>query len=157
LPGKKDFDFVRIAQNAIYQNYIADMAKYSTPADAIKTIAVYDSIPVQLAKENKKFPYRLIKSGVRASAYEFSMDWLKKAGVIISCNKITEGQVSLDYYKDQSSYKIYLSDVGLLTGKSNLPASLILADSSIGSGVKGALTENYVAQELVAGGHIPFY
>ncbi|MDR1835444.1 MAG: AAA family ATPase, partial [Fusobacteriaceae bacterium] len=76
---RKDFDYVRITQNAIYQNYIADMAKYSTPADTVKTIAVYDSIPAQLAKENKKFQYRLIKSGARASTYESAMDWLKKA------------------------------------------------------------------------------
>jgi predicted AAA+ superfamily ATPase len=154
---KKDFDFVKIIQNNIYDTYISDMTKYSTPNESIKTIAAYNSVPQQLAKENKKFMYNIIQSGARAKTYEFSLEWLKKAGVVINCSKVNEGKLPLEFYKDILSYKIYMSDVGILTGKSNFPSSLVLSSASIGGKAKWALTENYIAQELIANGHIPYY
>ncbi|MEG1662990.1 MAG: AAA family ATPase [Clostridia bacterium] len=155
--NKKDFDYVKIAQNAIYNAYTSDMTKYSTQNEAMKTAAVYDSIPYQLARENNKFQYNLIKSGARASAYEFAMEWLKKAGIVIQCAKTREGKMPLEFYKDATAYKIYMSDVGMLTAKSNYSPALILSNAHLGGEAKGALTENYIAQELFAKGNNLFY
>lgn len=155
--NKKDFDFVKLVQNAIYNAYTSDMTKYSSRNEAMRTAAVYDSIPYQLARENSKFQYSLIKSGARAGAYEFSMQWLKKAGIVIACYKSREGKMPLEFYKDATSYKIYMSDVGMLTAKSNYSSSLILSNTNIGGEAKGALTENYIAQELLAKGYTAFY
>ncbi len=148
--NKKDFDYVRVAQNNIFNAYVSDMSKYSTQNDTIKTMAVYDSIPSQLAKENKKFQYNLIKSGARATAYENSLVWLDKAGLVLKCTKAKEGKLPLEFYKDALSYKVYMSDVGLLSAKSNIKSALILTEKNFGGEAKGALTENYVAQELTA-------
>ncbi|MEG2342168.1 MAG: AAA family ATPase [Bacilli bacterium] len=155
--NKNDFDYVRIEQNAIFNAYTSDMTKYSTQNEAMKTAAVYDSIPYQLARENNKFQYNLIKSGARASAYEFSMEWLKKAGIVIQCVKTLEGKMPLEFYKDATAYKIYMSDVGMLTAKSNYSPTMILSNTNLGGEAKGALTENYIAQELFANGHTLFY
>ncbi|MEG0529275.1 MAG: AAA family ATPase [Bacilli bacterium] len=155
--NKNDFDYVRIEQNAIFNAYTSDMTKYSTQNEAMKTAAVYDSIPYQLARENNKFQYNLIKSGARASAYEFSMEWLKKAGIVIQCVKTLEGKMPLEFYKAATSYKIYMSDVGMLTAKSNYSPTMILSNTNLGGEAKGALTENYIAQELFANGHTLFY
>ncbi|MEG1739630.1 MAG: AAA family ATPase [Bacilli bacterium] len=155
--NKNDFDYVRIEQNAIFNAYTLDMTKYSTQNEAMKTAAVYDSIPYQLARENNKFQYNLIKSGARASAYEFSMEWLKKAGIVIQCIKTLEGKMPLEFYKDATAYKIYMSDVGMLTAKSNYSPTMILSNTNLGGEAKGALTENYIAQELFANGHTLFY
>ena len=78
----KDYDLVRVIQKGINESYSSDMSKYSTDLETIKTKAVYDSIPTQLAKENKKFQYNIIKSGARASQYEASLEWLDKSGII---------------------------------------------------------------------------
>lgn len=152
-----DFDFIRTVQLNIYNAYTADMAKYSARSEMIKTQAVYDSIPYQLARENKKFQYALIKSGARASAYENSLDWLERSGIVLKCYKTKEGKLPLEFYKDANSYKIYLSDVGLLCAKSNYTPSLILSDINLGGEAKGALTENYVAEQLLANDFTPFY
>ena len=153
---KQDYDFVRIRQNEILSLYSSDMVKYTTQSEQIKINAVYNSIPRQLAKENKKFQYSIIGSHARAASYEIGLAWLKSAGLVINSTKAREGKMPLAYYVDSLSYKAYMSDVGLLNAKSNAPKNLVLS-GGIGGGAKGAMTENYVAQELTANGHTVYY
>lgn len=148
--GKKDFDFVRVKQNRIFNDYSSDMSKYATKAESVRHEATYNSVPSQLARENKKFQYKLIKSGARSRQYEDSILWLSKAGVVLKCEKVNEGKTPIDFYKDESSFKIFMSDVGLLTAKMMVPYATVLSDINFGGEAKGAITENYVAQQLVA-------
>ena len=151
-----DEDYIRIRQNEILSLYSSDMAKYTTQSEQIKTAAIYDSIPSQLAKENKKFQYSMIGSHARATSYEIGMSWLKLAGLVIISTKAREGKMPLAFYADNLSYKIYMSDIGLLNAKSNTPKNLVLSDR-VSAEAKGAMTENYVAQELAANGHTIYY
>ena len=153
---KRDYDYIRICQNEIVSLYSDDMAKYTTQSEQIKIAAVYDSIPSQLARENKKFQYSLIGSHARAASYEIGLSWLKSAGLVLNSTKIREGRMPLACYADNLCYKIYMSDVGLLNAKSNAPKNLVISDA-LGGEAKGAMTENYVAQELTANGHTIYY
>lgn len=154
---KKDFDFVRVKQYRIFDDYSSDMAKYATRAEAVRHESTYRSVPSQLAKENKKFQYKLIGSGARSRQYEDSIDWLSKAGVVLKCEKANEGKVPLEFYKDGLSFKIYMSDVGLLTAKMMVPPATVLSDIHFGGEAKGAITENYVAQQLSTNGLRLYY
>ena len=151
-----DFDYVKIAQNEIQSNYYGDMTKYTDIKESNKIIATYRSIPSQLAKENKKFQYKLIGSGARASTYESSIEWLKTAGIVYKCNKAKEGFLPLKVYEDLLSYKIYMSDVGLLANSLNINIQNILSNV-LSSDAKGAIAENYVMQQLVSIGFEPYY
>ncbi len=147
---------VKAKQLAICNNYALDMSKYTeTKTQAVRNEAVYNTLPSQLAKENRKFKYALIKSGARATEYELSLNWLEKAAIVIKCNKVTEGKEPLSAYVDFLSFKVYMSDVGLLHAKSNNSHISVLG-RTMGDSAKGALTENYVAQSLKANG-LPFY
>lgn len=148
--NKQDFDFVRVKQSRIFSDYSSDMSKYSTKAEAVRHEAAYASVPSQLAKENKKFQYNLIRSGARGRQYEDSVQWLTQAGVVLKCEKINEGKTPIEFYKDTLIFKIYMSDIGLLTAKLMVPPATILSDINFGGEAKGAITENYVAQQLVA-------
>ncbi len=154
---KRDFDHVRAVQGNISDAYIADMAKYSTPADTIKAIAAYNSLPSQLAKENSKFMYSVIGSNARAKDYESALGWLISAGVVIKCTKVAEGNMPLAIYEDMLSFKMYYSDVGLLSMKAGVPANNIIHNLQISDKMRGMLAENYVAQELYAKGITPYY
>lgn len=154
---KKDFDFVFATQKSINDAYIADMAKYATPNETTKIMAAFESIPAQLAKENKKFQYKVIKSGAKANQYETPIDWLKASGVIIKCHKLNEGKLPLKAYSDFSAFKLYLTDVGLLASKFDIPPNAILSGMSSFDHFKGALAENYVASVLTSSGHTVFY
>ena len=152
-----DLQRVRIVQAEILRNYTADMAKYATSAESVRHETVFNSLPAQLAKENRKFQFRLIGSHARAREYASSIDWLSKAGVVLRCDKVSEGRTPLESYKDLQSYKIYMSDVGLLTAKQMLPFNTIMVDKNMNADVKGAMTENYLAAELKANGHALYY
>jgi len=154
---KQDFDFVRIRQHEILTLYAADMGKYTTESEQVKINAIYESIPSQLAKENKKFQYSLIGSHARAASYEVGLDWLKSAGLVIKCNKAKEGKISLVNYLDLLSYKIFMSDVGLLNAKSAIPKNMVITGLGQGGEAKGAMTENYVACELAFNSHLLHY
>lgn len=154
---KRDFDHVRAIQGNIADAYIADMAKYSTPTDMVKAIAAYNSLPSQLAKDNSKFMYSVIGSSARAKDYESALGWLISAGVVIKCNKVLEGNMPLKIYEDALSFKMYYSDVGLLSMKAGVPAKNIIHNLQISDKMRGMLAENYVAQELWAKGITPYY
>ena len=148
---------VRAKQLSICSNYIADMNKHTdTRTQAIRNEAVYSTLPSQLAKANRKFKYALIKSGARASEYELSLHWLEKASLIIRCNKASEGKEPLGSYEDFLSFKVYMSDVGLLCAKSNNSHISVLG-RTMGDTARGSLTENYVASQLHANGFKLYY
>ena len=152
-----DYRMVRVKQAEIINNYTADMAKYATKNEAIKHVATYNSIPSQLARENKKFQYKLIGSNARSREYEASIDWLSKAGVVLRCEKVNEGKIPLEFYKDITCFKIYFSDVGLLAAKAMIPVENILSDINLGGEAKGAITENYLAVQLSCREHKLYY
>lgn len=142
-------------QSEIVDNYIADMAKYAVNTDSVKIRACYHSIPAQLAKENKKFQYKVVQKGGTTALFGVSIEWLNLAGVVIKCQRIEHGYEPIPVYADLSSFKLYMSDVGILTMKSALPHHVIL--SGEGNTFLGALTENYVAAQLRANGYDLYY
>jgi predicted AAA+ superfamily ATPase len=154
---KRDFEFARAVQQKIVLDYLDNMGKYSSAAETIRTRAVYNSVPSQLARENKKFMYRLVNSSARAVTYESGIFWLSDAGLINRVHKVNEGKSPLGFYQDTSAYKVYMNDVGLLTAKSNIAPALITGAFGLGGEAKGALTENYAAQALAANGHNLYY
>lgn len=154
---KQDFDFVLAAQKSLNDAYIADMAKYASPQETTRIMAAWGSVPAQLAKENQKFQYKVIRSGARAYEYETPLDWMKTAGIIHKCVRVREGRLPLSAYADNSSFKVYMVDTGLLCSKFGIPANAILHSPHSFDGFKGALAENYIMQALVANGASPYY
>jgi predicted AAA+ superfamily ATPase len=154
---RQDFNLLHSVQKNISDAYIADMAKYAAPAETTRIMAVFRSIPSQLAKSNHKFQYRCIKSGARAHEYESSLNWLRDSGVIIICNRAKEGRLPLSVYKEPSFFKIYMTDTGLLCAHFDIPAQMILQQSSHLDTIKGALSENYVCFALLVNGYSPCY
>jgi len=155
--NKRDFDFVTAIQKTLNDSYIADMAKYATPHETTKIMAAWGSVPAQLAKENRKFQYKVIKSGARLKDYEVALDWLKAAGMINKCVNVTEGKMPLSAYAENEAFKIYMVDTGVLCSKLDIPAGTVLHTPHSFDGFKGALTENYIMQALVANGINPYY
>jgi len=152
----RDFNFVVAAQKNINDAYIADMAKYASPQETTKIMAAWASIPAQLAKENRKFQYKVIKSGARAHEYETPLNWLQFAGIVHKCVRVEGGKMPLSAYTDNGSFKVYMMDTGLLCAKFGIPANLVLGGKGF-DGFKGALAENYVCQCLAVNGIAPFY
>lgn len=143
------------SQNEILNNYIADMAKYAGAADTVKIRACFNSIPAQLAKENKKFQYKVVQKGGSASLFGVSIDWLTQAGIVLKCQKLEQAMNPIPVYVDLSSFKLYMSDVGLLVMKSGLPQQSVLTGEA--NLFMGSVAENYVAQALAANGHSLYY
>lgn len=154
---KQDMDFVTAILKDINNSYIADMAKYASPTETTKIMAVYNIISAQLAKENKKFQYKLIKSGARAYEYETAINWLNASGIINQCTKIKEGKLPLSAFIEPESFKIYMSDVGLLCNKFGIPTNIVIVENDNMNDFKGALAENYVCNSLVKCGLKPYY
>ena len=153
----KDFTFVRSLQQNIITNYISDMGKYSTPAMTSKTIATFQSIPSQLAKENHKFQFKIIKSGARAKDYQESLDWLFNSDIVRKCTMISAGTFPLSSFANPTFYKAYLLDVGLLAAQYQIPEAAYLSSFSAFDNIKGSLAENYVMNTLASSGYEPFY
>lgn len=144
-------------QNRIQNEYVADMAKYANSTTSVKIRACYQSIPVQLAKENKKFQYKLVQRGGTATIFGESIEWLNFAGIVLKCQKLDHGYMPVKVYADLSDFKLYLSDVGMLTANSGMVHQIILSPLEEENGFLGALCENYVAQALTANGFPLFY
>lgn len=154
---KQDMDFVTAILKDINNSYIADMAKYASPTETTKIMAVYNIISAQLAKENRKFQYKLIKSGARAYEYETAINWLNASGIINQCTKIKGGKLPLSAFIEPESFKIYMSDVGLLCNKFGIPTNIVIVENDNMNDFKGALAENYVCNSLVQCGLKPYY
>ncbi|SES74631.1 hypothetical protein SAMN05216348_102177 [Olsenella sp. KH3B4] len=152
-----DFADVSRIQRDILDLYVADMAKYAEPIETARIREAWLSVPAQLAKENHKFQYKVVRSGGRASQYSVALDWLETAGLVNRCVRISSGQVPLKMQEDRSSFKIYLADTGLLSAMMEIPPAVMFDAAARKFLDAGALTENYVAQNLVAGGFVPRY
>ena len=137
-------------QNEIASNYVADMAKYASAADTVKIRACYNSIPAQLAKENKKFQYKVVQRGGSASIFGEAIEWLSLAGVVLKCQKLDHAMNPIAVYADLSNFKLYMCDVGLLVMSAGVPQQTILTGEA--NLFMGSVTENYVAQALTANG-----
>ena len=144
-----------LVQSSIIDSYTADMAKYASNSEAVKIRACYNSIPAQLAKDNKKFQYKVVQKGGSSSIFGASLEWLKQAGVILECQRVDQGTMPLPVYADQTSFKIYMSDVGLLVNKSQMSVNTIITGES--NIFMGAVTENYIAQQLAAKNYLLYY
>ena len=144
--------FVAVAdiQNRILNEYIADMAKYAEPATSIKIRACYESIPAQLAKENRKFQYSIVQKGGSTTLFGESIEWLRYAGIVLKCQKTTQGTIPIKVYVDLSDFKLYMSDIGMLTMQSGMVAQAILSPLETETPFIGAIAENYVAQAFSA-------
>lgn len=154
----KDYVEVRNIQANLLSHYEDDFGKHAGGTELPRIRMVWNSIPLQLAKENKKFFFGQIKAGARMKDFEVAIEWLKDCGLITKVNKINKPAVPLKAYVDFSAFKLYLLDVGLLGAMSELDAATILEGNDIFTEFKGALTEQYVLQELIAGTeYTPYY
>lgn len=144
----RDFNEVREIQRRILEAYEQDFSKHA-PNEAVPRIRMlWNSIPAQLAKENKKFIYGLIKEGARAKEYELAMLWLTDCGLVHKVHRVTTPSLPLKAYEDLKAFKLFLVDVGLLSCMVGLRQDVLLDGNELFKEFKGALTEQYVLQQL---------
>ena len=153
----KNFQRVRKVQKAILRAYDEDFAKHASPSLLAKIRLLWNNIPAQLAKENKKFIYSALRDGARAREYEEALQWLDDAAMVSILRRASSPRMPLKANEDFSAFKLFMHDVGLLAAMSDLPPQTILEGSTIFTNFKGALTEQYVMQELVGCGISPCY
>ena len=155
---EKDYAEVRRIQSEIVRQYEGDFGKHIDAKTLPRIRMVWDSIPMQLAKENKKFFFGQIKKGARSTDFEIAIQWLLDCGLVYKVNRVNEPHMPLKAYMNMSAYKLFMLDVGLLGALSELPAETILEGNDIFIGFKGALTEQYVLQQLISDtDYTPYY
>ena len=142
--NEKDIELVNQVQDNILKAYESDFSKHTQNSEANKISLIWNSIPSQLAKENKKFLYQTIKEGARAREYESALNWLNDANLIYKIYNVTKTDFPLKAYNDLSSFKIYLNDIGLLRKMANLDSRIVVEGNRLFEEFKGAFTENYV-------------
>ena len=152
-----NYTTVRKIQSEILAAYDADFVKHAPPELLAKIRMLWRNIPAQLAKENRKFIYSALKSGARAREYETALQWLDDAGMIRQVFRASPPRLPLFANQDFSAFKLFMHDVGLLGAMSGINSQTILDGNALFTNFKGALTEQYVLQELVASGVAPFY
>ena len=151
------FRDVRDVQSEILSAYDADFVKHAPIALLPKIRLLWNSLPSQLAKENKKFIYAALKTGARAREYEAALQWLDDAGMVRQVFRAGTPRMPLKAYRDLSAFRLYAHDVGLLGAMSDVPSSVILEGNAVFTNFKGALAEQYILQELTAKGFEPCY
>lgn len=147
----------QVLQNMILSAYISDMAKYCSNSQSVKNMETFESIPMQLAKNNQKFMLKHIKSGARASTHGDSIEWLAMSGLALKCYRCTRPVLPLDINREAGCFKLYMSDAGLLSAKLHMDLQKLASRDSISSNYLGAMTENYVAAQLIASNHSLYY
>lgn len=143
-------------QASILLSYERDMTKYADNSLSNKIIASFDSIPVQLAKDNQKFQYKVVSKGGSSSIFGDAILWLKNSGIVNQIYKVTS-EIPLEMHKDLTSFKLYMSDVGLFVNKAGYPLYQIDLSQSPTMISMGPLTEHYVANELRIKGYELYY
>ena len=152
-----DFQQVRQIQNQLLSDYSDDFEKHASKSTAAKIRMIWDSVPNQLAKENKKFMYSEVKESLRSRDLEDAMQWLLAAGMIYHVHNVSKPAFPLNAYRE-NAFKAFFLDIGLLAAKSNLNARTILEGNAVFQEFKGALAEQYVLQQIVAEfGSLPYY
>lgn len=146
--NNKDIEKVNDIEQSILNSYESDFSKHTDNNEANKISLIWNGIPSQLARENKKFVYQVVKHGARAREYEGALNWLNDADLISKCYLVSKCSFPLKAYNDLSAYKIYMNDIGLLRRMSNLDSSIIIEGNKLLEEFKGSFTENYVANVL---------
>lgn len=143
-----DFQEVREIQKRILLAYEQDFSKHVPPEIVPRVRMIWNSIPSQLARENKKFIYSAVKSGSRAKDYELALEWLVDCGLVDKIYRVSKPGIPLKAYEDLSAFKLFIHDVGLLSAMNDLDVRTLIEGNAIFSEFKGALTEQYVLQQL---------
>lgn len=153
----ESFVKVQTIQNNIFNEYIADMAKYADSSTSVKIRACYNSIPSQLAKENAKFQYKVVQRGGTATIFGEAIEWIILAGIGLKCQRLEHGYIPINAYADLINFKLYMADIGILTLRSKIPLQTIMMPVETENTFLGAMTENYVAQVFTTKGYDLFY
>lgn len=144
----KDYAEVRQLQQTILDSYDRDFSKHAPIAEVPRIRMIWRSVPAQLAKENKKFIYGVVKEGARAKDFELAIEWLIDAGLIYKVSRVKKAGIPLSAYEDFSAFKLFLLDTGLMGAMSGLPPQALLEGNVLFSDYRGAITEQYVLQQL---------
>jgi len=149
---------VRTIQLDILRGYESDFAKHATPTESRRIMEVWSSMPSQLAREHRRFVYGHVRTGGRGRDYEEAIRWLTDAGLVHRVTRFTKPGNPARAYEDRSIFKLFLHDVGLLGALSSLEPGVLLEEAGVFEEFKGALTEQYVLQEIVAArDEVPMY
>lgn len=144
----RDWQLIRRIQNRILNSYEGDFSKHAPKETVPRIRMVWQSISSQLAKENKKFVYGVIREGARAKDFELAIQWLVDCGLLLKSHRVSKPGIPLAVYQDISAFKLFLHDVGLLGAMAGLNVRTIIEGDEIFTEFKGALTEQYVMQQL---------
>lgn len=155
--GKTDFNEVRNIQKRILVAYEQDFSKHAPNEIVPRIRMLWNTIPAQLAKENKKFIYGVIKQGARAKDYELAMSWLIDCGLIHKVNRVNKPAIPLKAYEDFSAFKLFMVDVGLLSAMVDIDIKTLLNGNELFEEFKGALTEQFALQQLVTQKELTVY
>ena len=145
---RRDYKIVQETQHEILDSYERDFSKHAPINELPRIRQVWESVPTQLAKENKKFIYGLLREGARAKDYELAINWICDAGLLLKTNRVTKPELPLSHYAEPDIFKLYMLDVGLLSTLSNIRPEIILEGNRIFTEYKGALTEQFVHQQM---------
>lgn len=154
---KQDYNLVRKIQRNILADYEGDFSKHIPSEQVERTRLLWNAIPSQLIKENKKCVYGKIKQGARSKDFEISLNWLIDAGLVHKVSRVTEPNMPLKAYEDVSAYKLFLLDVGLLGAMNDLDSRSILENDKLFNDYNGAITEQYVLQEFKILNDLPVF
>jgi predicted AAA+ superfamily ATPase len=146
--ANRDWRKVRQIHNRILLTYERDFSKHASKELVMRIKMAWKNIPLQLAKENRKFLYGLIKEGARAKEYELAIQWLLDSGLLVQCFRVKAAKLPLAAYLDSSAFKLYHNDIGLLGAMSKLSARTVIEGNLLFTEYKGALTEQFVIQQL---------
>ena len=155
---EKDFTVVQNIQRQLLAAYEQDFSKHAPNRMVPRIRSVWNSLPSQLARENRKFVYGLARKGARAREYELAIQWLLDCGLVHRVDRVARPGIPLPAYRDRTAFKLYAPDVGLLCAMSNIDVNTILQGNKLFVEFKGALTEQFVLQQLISClSNNPFY
>ena len=154
---EQDYNLIRKIQRNILNDYEGDFSKHIPPEQVERTRLLWNAIPSQLIKENKKCVYGRIKQGARAKDFEIALNWLIDSGLVHKVSRVNEPNMPLKAYEDVSAYKLFLLDVGLLGAMNNLDSRSLLENDKLFNDYNGAITEQYVLQEFKTLGELPVF
>ena len=155
--NKRDLNEVREVQEHLLDYYRQDFSKHAPVSLVPRLNQVWESIPAQLSKENRKFIYGQIEKGARAKDFELAIKWLSDCGLIHLVNRVKKPGIPLKTYQEMNAFKIYFNDIGLLAALGELPVSAFVDGNELFTEFKGALTEQYVLQQLISVNKVKAY
>jgi hypothetical protein len=154
---QQDYNLVRKIQKNILSDYEGDFSKHIPPEQVERTRLLWNAIPSQLIKENKKCIYGKIRQGARAKDFEIALNWLIDSGLVHKVSRVTEPNMPLKAFEDVSAYKLFLLDVGLLGAMNDLDSRSLLENDKLFNDYNGSVTEQYVLQEFKTLGELPVF